>query len=73
MRNGSVGSPGNAAIATSTPPDSIKGCGLLKICFVTSEPSLLSELARVTIRPPETETISAGITVTRPSPMVRTV
>ena len=32
-----------------------------------------SELARVTIMPPEIEIISAGITVTSPSPIVRTV
>jgi len=30
-------------------------------------------LARVTIKPPEIEIINAGITVTRPSPMVSTV
>ena len=57
----------------STPPASINGCGLLNTCFFISDPSLLSELARVTIRPPETEIISAGITVTRPSPIVRIV
>jgi len=31
-----------------------------------------AELARVTIKPPEMEIIRAGITVTRPSPMVNT-
>ena len=47
--------------------------GLLKTCFWNSAPRLSSEPVRVTIKPPETEIISAGITVTRPSPMVRTV
>ena len=32
-----------------------------------------AELARVTIRAPDMEIMSAGITVTRPSPMVSTV
>jgi len=60
-------------MATRTPDASMSGCGLLKICFWKSTPNLVSELARVMIKPPEMEIIKAGITVTRPSPMVSTV
>ena len=72
-RNGIVGSPGKAASTTSTPLASNSGCGLPKSCLLKSAPRRSSELARVTIRPPEMEIISAGMTVTRPSPMVSTV
>ena len=72
-RNGILGSPGNAAIAIRTPAASSSGCELLNTCFWKSSPNLVSELARVTIKPPEMEIISAGITVTKPSPMVSIV
>ena len=72
-RNGIFGSPGNSASATSTPLASSSGCDAPKICFWNSTPRRFSELARVTIMPPEMEIISAGITVTRPSPIVSTV
>ena len=72
-RKGIFGSPGKAAIAISTPEASSRGCALLNTCFWKSTPSLVSELVRVMIKPPEMEIISAGITVTRPSPMVRMV
>jgi hypothetical protein len=49
------------------------GCELPKICLWNSAPRRASLKARVTIRAPEMEIISAGITVTRPSPMVSTV
>ena len=65
--------PGSAASATSTPPASMSGCELPRICLWNSAPRRASLLARVTIRAPEMEIISAGITVTRPSPMVSTV
>ena len=72
-RNGMVGKPGNSESATSTPLASRSGSDLPNTCFWNCAPSLESELARVTIKPPEIEIMSAGITVTRPSPMVRTV
>ena len=68
-----MGNPGNSASATSTPLASSSGSDLPKTCFWNSAPSFASELARVTIKPPEIEIISAGITVTSPSPMVSTV
>ena len=57
----------------STPPASMIGCELPRICLWNSAPSRASLLARVTISAPEMEIISAGMTVTRPSPMVSTV
>jgi hypothetical protein len=71
-RNGMVGRPGNNP-RTRTPLARNRGCGLPKSCLEKSVPRRSSELARVTIRPPEMEIIRAGMTVTRPSPMVRTV
>ncbi len=68
-----MGMPGSSASAIRTPAASSSGCELPKICRWNSAPRRASELARVTIRPPDIEIISAGITVTRPSPMVRTV
>ena len=68
-----MGRPGNSASATSTPLARPSGSALPNSCLLNSSPSRFSEPARVTIRPPETEIISAGMTVTRPSPIVRTV
>ena len=72
-RKGMVGKPGNNESATSTPLASSSGSDLPNTWVWNCAPSLESELARVTIKPPEIEIISAGITVTRPSPMVSTV
>ncbi len=60
-------------MAINTPEASNSGCELLNTCRWKSSPNLVSELARVTIKPPEMEIIRAGITVTSPSPMVSTV
>ena len=43
------------------------GCILLSSCVATSSPSEDSEEARVVMRPPDIDTSSAGIAVTRPS------
>ena len=72
-RNGSIGSPGKTERTSSTPLERNSGWGLPKICFWTSVPKRSSVLARVTIIPPEMDIMRAGITVTRPSPMVRVV
>jgi len=68
-----LGRPGKAARASRRPEASSRGCGEPKTCFWKSEPISRSELARVTMRAPEMEIMRAGMTVTRPSPMVRTV
>ena len=68
-----VGGAGMSAIAKRTPPARKSGCGFRNSCFRKSLVNVASELARVTIRPPDTEIINAGMTVTRPSPIVRTV
>ena len=72
-RNGSLGIPGIMASATRIPEASSSGCESPRICLRNVSDSRDSELDRVTIRPPDTEITSAGITVTRPSPMVRAV
>jgi len=72
-RNGMPGMPGRHASTIKTPLASSNGCGLPKICLRKSALNRASEPERVMMRPPETEIISAGTTVTRPSPMVSTV
>ena len=65
--------PGNSARAHQNAAGQQQRLRVAEELLAKSAPSRASELARVTIRPPEIEIISAGITVTRPSPMVRTV
>ncbi len=72
-RNGILGRPGKPASATSTPAASSSGCDRPNTCWRNSSPKRASALARVTISAPEIEIMSAGITVTSPSPMVSTV
>jgi hypothetical protein len=53
-------------MAMRTPAARNKGWGFPNTRFWISNPKLASELARVTINPPEMEIIKAGITVTDP-------
>ena len=62
-----------SASSTRAPAAAASGRQRASNCAATSSPRCDSEAARVVMRPPDIETSSAGIAVTRPSPMVRMV
>jgi hypothetical protein len=71
--NESFGRPGIAASASNVPDATASGRARAKSCVATSSPRCDSDAARVVIKPPDIETRSAGIAVTRPSPTVKIV
>ncbi len=68
--NGSLGMPGTSASAIAAPPAMSSAVRHWVSCLLAAVPMSASAVARVTIRPVETDISSAGIWVTRPSPMV---
>ncbi len=72
-KNDSFGRPGMSARPTSTDAATASGRARASNCTATSSPRLDSEAARVVIKPPDMDTSSAGIAVTRPSPTVSSV
>ena len=73
-RNGSFGQAGDQRRARrARRPPIASGRARASSWPATSSPRFDSDAARVVIRPPDIETSSAGIAVTRPSPTVRMV
>ena len=68
-----IGMPGMKPITIAAPPAIISAVRDWPSCFDAVEPMSSSALDRVTIMPVETAISSAGIWVTRPSPMVSSV
>ena len=71
--NAILGRPGIAARSSSAPAATASGRARVSSCDATSSPRGDSDAARVVMRPPDIDTSSAGIAVTRPSPTVRMV
>ena len=68
-RNGIFGRPGIRHIEKAAKPATRSGIRLRPSCRMMSEPMSLSDTPRVTTRPVATESSSAGIWETRPSPI----
>ena len=68
--NGSLGMSGMIARAIAATPAICSAERLCVSCFEAAVPMSLSAVERVTMRPVDTDISSAGICVTRPSPMV---
>jgi hypothetical protein len=65
-----LGRPGRSAIAIADAPAIWSACRDWVSCLLAALPRSPSAVERVTMMPLETESSSAGIWVTRPSPMV---
>ncbi len=68
MMNGSFGMPGIRHSERAAPPATRSGICWVLSWRMMSEPMSASLVARVTMRPVETESSRAGIWETRPSP-----
>ena len=73
MMNCTMGIPGMRDIMIAAQPAIMSAVRDWVSCFDAVDPMSESTLERVTIMPVETAMSSAGIWVTRPSPIVRSV
>ena len=71
-RKGSIGIPGSTAIIAAAPAAIASGFDCAPSCPIITSSAVPSVLPLVTTMPAATETSSAGIWLTRPSPTVRT-
>jgi len=73
VQNGIIGIPGTMPSSIITNAVMPRAFALCAICEINSAPKLFFEAALVTIIPEDVEIISAGIWLTKPSPMVNMV